>query len=143
MISAISGLPELIIDRQNDVQVDIDMNNRRKVDNSKLEKGALKENETKQKVETKDKLFNQESIDELNKELKNITESNRLNVQFKFEKEANQLIMKLIDEETKEVVRQVPAELMLKIARIVSSQLNSGAFADAKVWRIDDFTEYN
>lgn len=133
MISAISGLPELIIDRQNDVQVDIDMNNRRKVDNSKLEKGALKENETKQKVETKDKLFNQESIDELNKELKNITETNRLNVQFKFEKEANQLIMKLIDEETKEVVRQVPAELMLKIARIVSSQLNSGAFADAKV----------
>lgn len=133
MISAISGLPELIIDRQNDVQVDIDMNNRRKVDNSKLEKGALKENETKQKVETKDKLYNQESIDELNKELKNITETNRLNVQFKFEKEANQLIMKLIDEETKEVVRQVPAELMLKIARIVSSQLNSGAFADAKV----------
>jgi flagellar protein FlaG len=131
MISAISGLPDLVIDKHNDVQIDIELSKRPKVDKMKIEQETPKE---KAKVESsKDKLFNQDSIDNLNKEIKSIMDGNNLFVEFRFEKEANQLIMKLIDEETKEVVRQVPAEVMLKIARIISSQIGTGALADAKV----------
>ncbi|MBX3043556.1 MAG: flagellar protein FlaG [Candidatus Kapabacteria bacterium] len=132
MISAISGLPDLMIDKQNDVQIEIEMNNRARLENSKINGQPKSDSET-QKVEVKEKKYNQESIDDLNRELRGILEGNQLNVEFKFEKEANQLIMKLIDQETQEVVRQMPPEIMLKIAKIVSNQIGSGALADAKV----------
>lgn len=131
MISALTGLPELVLDKQNDAKLDIDFG--KKQNNGSTELSALK-SDSKPKIEQKDKKFNQESIDELNKELNSFLEGNKLNAEFKFEKESNQLVMKLIDNETKEVVRQVPPEFMLKIARLISSQLEGGALADAKVW---------
>ncbi|GAB1370513.1 hypothetical protein MASR1M45_05740 [Candidatus Kapaibacterium sp.] len=130
MISALTGLPELVLDKQNDAKLDIDFG--KKQNNGSTELSALK-SDSKPKIEQKDKKFNQESIDELNKELNSFLEGNKLNAEFKFEKESNQLVMKLIDNETKEVVRQVPPEFMLKIARLISSQLEGGALADAKV----------
>lgn len=133
MISAISGLPELVIEKQNDVHVDIEHNNRSKTDAEIKLVQELKKETPSVKAEVKEKKYNQDSIDELNKELNGLLEGNQLNVEFKFEKEANQLIMKLINQETKEVVRQVPPDIMLRIAKIVSSQLGSGALADAKV----------
>ncbi|MDX9791825.1 MAG: flagellar protein FlaG [Candidatus Kapabacteria bacterium] len=137
MISAISGLPELLIDKQNDVKIDIELDEKQAVEIGRASftrnKETKNESSLTSKAEIKEKKFNQDSVDELNKELKSILDGNQLNVEFKFEKEANQLIMKLIDVETDEVVRQVPPDIMLKIARIVSSQLGSGALADAKV----------
>lgn len=131
MISAISGLPEIIIDKQKDVQIDIELNKRPKVDNVKIEQETQKE---KAKVEpSKDKLFNQDSINNFNKEINSLLDVSNLFVEFRFEKDTNQFVMKLIDEETKEVVRQVPAEVMLKIAKIISSQIGTGVLADAKV----------
>jgi flagellar protein FlaG len=132
MISAITGLPDLVIDKQNDVQVEIEQNRRFVTERKNLQNESSKES-TNQKPDIKEKKFNQEAIDELNKDLNSILEGNKLNVEFKFEKEANQLVMKIIDDETKEVVRQVPSDIMLKIARIISNQTGSGALADAKV----------
>lgn len=133
MISAISGLPELVIEKQNDVHIDIELNNRLHPDADIKTAQDNKKETASTKSEVKERKFNQESVDDLNKELKGIFEGSELNVEFKFEKDANQLIMKLINQETKEVIRQVPPDVMLKIAKIVSAQLGSGALADAKV----------
>lgn len=132
MISALSGLPELTLEKQNDVQIDVNLNKKVKRDVN-LEMQEFKADLKSAKNDSKEKKFNQESIDELNNELNNILGGNKLNAEFKFEKDANQLVMKLIDNDTKEVVRQVPPEFMLKIARLISSQMDGGALADAKV----------
>ncbi len=132
MISAVTGLPELMIDRQNDVHIDIESNAGRLGNTSNKNSNNQKSVEENQQ-QTKEKKFNQESIDELNKELGNFLRGNKLNAEFMFEKDANQLVMKLIDSSTKEVVRQVPPEFMLKIAKMISSQIDGGALADAKV----------
>lgn len=132
MISAVTGLPELMIDKQNDVHIDIESNEGRLGITSNKNSNNQKSIEENQQ-QTKEKKFNQESIDELNKELGNFLRGNKLNAEFMFEKDANQLVMKLIDSSTKEVVRQVPPEFMLKIAKMISSQIDGGALADAKV----------
>lgn len=133
MISAISGLPDLLIDKQNDVRIDIDSRNRPQMDDVKLKQVAERNAEQTNKTEPKQKKFSQEAVDALNKELSSMMENTNLSVEFKFQKEDNQFVMKLIDDETKEVVRQVPPEIKLKISRIVAEQLGAGAIADAKV----------
>lgn len=133
MISAITGLPDLVLDKKNDVQIDIEFDKNRPKNIMKEINQEVKNELNINKVESREKKFNQTTIDELNKELNSFLEGNKLNAEFKFDKEFNQLVMKLIDNETKEVVRQVPAEFMLKIARLIASQIDGGALADAKV----------
>jgi len=93
MISAVTGLPELMIDRQNDVHIDIESNAGRLGNTSNKNTNNQKSVEENQQ-QTKEKKFNQESIDELNKELGNFLRGNKLNAEFMFEKDANQLVMK-------------------------------------------------
>jgi flagellar protein FlaG len=134
MISAVSGLPDLILEKQNDVQIDIEFNRKQQIETAKQNLAAKSEVESSNnKYEQKEKKYNQESIDELNNELGNFFEGNELNVEFRIEKDTRQLVMKLVDNETKEVVKQLPPEFMLKIARMISSQIDGGALADAKV----------
>jgi uncharacterized FlaG/YvyC family protein len=43
------------------------------------------------------------------------------------------MILKIIDQSTKEVVKQLPPEISLKIARIVSNSMESGQLANATI----------
>lgn len=70
---------------------------------------------------------------ELGDKLKDIMKDTNNYLEFKFDKESNRMILRLIDNETKEVVQQFPAELALKIARIVSQMEGTGQIANAKV----------
>jgi flagellar protein FlaG len=63
--------------------------------------------------------------------------SNISNVYFKFEFDEDlnprELILKIIDEETKEVVSQYPSELSLKIAQFLEQTLGTGQLTDATI----------
>lgn len=70
---------------------------------------------------------------ELGEKLKEIMQDTNNYLEFKFDKDTNRMILRLIDSETKEVVQQFPPELALKIARIISQLEGTGHIANAKV----------
>ncbi len=50
---------------------------------------------------------------------------------FEFEDALGRMIFKLVDTRTREVVRQVPSEAMLAIARALADQVSAGALLQA------------
>ncbi len=50
---------------------------------------------------------------------------------FEFEDAIGRMIFKLVDTRTREVVRQVPSETMLAIARALADQVSAGALLQA------------
>ena len=54
-------------------------------------------------------------------------------VRFDKDKETKIMIMKFINKETKDVLKQFPAEVSIKIAKMIAQLTNAGAVTDAKV----------
>lgn len=54
-------------------------------------------------------------------------------VQFSIDEQTKKVILTIVDNETKEVVRQLPPEESLKIAQYITSKLEHGRVTDAKI----------
>lgn len=67
-------------------------------------------------------------------EVKNFLKDNNLAIEFSIDDNTKKMVMKLIDEDTKEIVKQFPSEISLHIARILSSSLEAGNITNVKVW---------
>ncbi len=72
-------------------------------------------------------------INVLGEKLQKLLSDTNVALEFKIDEETNKMILRLIDNETKEVLQQFPPELALKIARIISSIEGKGQIANAKV----------
>lgn len=72
-------------------------------------------------------------LDKIAKRLQEIIADENLMIEFTRDDETKKLIFKLINSETKEVVRQIPPDVALKIARYVASTLEDKNVADTKV----------
>jgi len=72
-------------------------------------------------------------INVLGEKLQKLLSDTNVALEFKMDEETNKMILRLIDNETKEVIQQFPPELALKIARIISSIEGKGQIANAKV----------
>jgi flagellar protein FlaG len=59
--------------------------------------------------------------------------NNDLSIEFTMDKDINKMIMKLVDENTDETIKQFPPEIAIKIAKIVASTLGNGQLTDAKI----------
>lgn len=59
-------------------------------------------------------------------EVRSFLKENMLAIEFAIDNDTKKMVMKLIDENTKEVVKQFPSEISLHIARILSSTLETG-----------------
>lgn len=66
-------------------------------------------------------------------EVKNFLKDNNLAIEFSIDDNTKKMVMKLIDEDTKEIVKQFPSEISLHIARILSSSLEAGNITNVKV----------
>lgn len=77
--------------------------------------------------------FQKVSYDEFQKKIQSTLEESNITIEFSKDNEHNRMIIKLINASTKEVVRQIPSEVSLKIARIISQSFGSGQIADAKI----------
>lgn len=62
-----------------------------------------------------------------------LLESDKLAVEFSLDRETKKMIIKITDSETKEVINQIPPDVALKIARMVSDEKISGQVTNAKV----------
>lgn len=70
---------------------------------------------------------------ELGDKLKEMLGDTEVIVEFSLDKDTNKMILKLIDNQTNEVIRQIPSDLALRIARLVSSLQGGGQIANAKI----------
>ncbi len=66
-------------------------------------------------------------IDEIFREFKN---NKKLYLQFSEDEKSKKMVIKIINDETQEVVRQIPPEIALKIARIIREQ---GQLTNARI----------
>ncbi|MER3329783.1 MAG: flagellar protein FlaG [Candidatus Kapaibacterium sp.] len=77
----------------------------------------------------------QKTIDtqKIESEISKLLEDDSLISQFTTDKETEKLILKILNKDTKEVVRQYPPEVSLKIARMVSNMIESNSIADVRI----------
>ncbi len=88
-----------------------------------------KSNTLSAKVEEKDFKLN---YDVLKDKLKEIMADESLDIQFAKDEDSNKMIMRLVDLETKETIKQFPPEITLKIARMVAASSEQGILSNAK-----------
>lgn len=137
MINAISGLPAIVVDTFRELQAEIEKNADADYFKAKEKLQTRKENSTN---ELKSKSLNRnESSNELPKyehlaeKLKDILSDNDMTLEFSLDKDTNEMILKIIDSSTKEVVRQLPPELTLRIAKYVANMVGSGSLTNARI----------
>ncbi|HOK14169.1 MAG TPA: flagellar protein FlaG [Candidatus Kapabacteria bacterium] len=99
--------------------------------------GAKLDKETQtEEIKPKEKEFKNKvnsDLKELGEKLKNIVKEADVFLEFSIDKDTNKMILRVIDNKTKEVIQQLPSEIALKIARIVSNIEGEGQIANAKV----------
>ena len=59
--------------------------------------------------------------------------SNDTTVQFRFDETTRRIVMTVVDVNTQEVIRQIPAEESLRIAKFITESFEQGQVTDAKV----------
>jgi uncharacterized FlaG/YvyC family protein len=70
----------------------------------------------------------------MSENLQTITNMTEVFFQFEFDKEnQNEMILKVIDKKTHEVVDQFPSEIAIKIAKMLDQTLGRGQIANATV----------
>lgn len=72
-------------------------------------------------------------LDKIAKRLQEIIADENLMIEFTRDDATKKLVFKLINSETKEIIRQIPPDVALKIARYVASTLEDKNVANAKV----------
>ncbi len=100
-----------------------------KNESKKAQEGA------KQDLISKDtqKKDNKISYDEIGDQLKEFLGLNNVSIEFSLDQTSNRMIMKIIDNQTKEIIKQFPPDLSLQIARIVSTTISGRSLTDVTI----------
>lgn len=137
MINAVSGLPAIVVDTFRELQSEIERNSNSDFLKAQENLQTRKENSTKE--QKSESINRKESSNELPKyeqlasKLKDLLSDNDMTLEFSLDKDTNEMILKIIDSSTKEVVRQLPPELTLKIAKYVANMMGSGSLTNARI----------
>ncbi|GAB5464622.1 MAG: hypothetical protein Kapaf2KO_00580 [Candidatus Kapaibacteriales bacterium] len=104
-----------------------------------LNQQRLSESLTRRLSENSDSLISENDevktdikVKQFANELSKYIDNENLMLDFSRDNNTDKMVMRIINNETKEVIRQFPAEISLKIARILS-ETESGNLANAKV----------
>jgi flagellar protein FlaG len=128
MINAVTGVQAIIINSTENAKADASQSN------------LMQKNEVKNKV-TNEKVLEEQvakpnssvNYSELADNIKSLIGENNVSLEFKVDDSTKKLVLQIIDSNTKEVIKQVPPEIALKIARFVADQLGNGQVTNAKV----------
>ena len=138
MITAIQGLQPIVITAGNKLQAENEgQRNSGTVSaeaSAAQKKSQAEEKKRLESVEKKEKEKNgKPDFSNLEKIMKSSFDLDSVTFKFSIDEETKDLVLKVLDSDTNEVVRQIPSELAMKIARFVVKQLDSGQVTDAKV----------
>lgn len=136
MVDVVQGLPPIMINRisqspANSTRKSADaMRDENKSQNSAAEK-VQKNDSDKSDVSS----IGNSGVDyqEIANKLQGILEKENIAVEFTVDQSTEQTVMKVVDSKTHEVIKQLPPEEMLKIARMVAKLLESGQLTNAKI----------
>lgn len=67
------------------------------------------------------------------KQIRSLMGENHIYIEFSLDKDTKKMIMKVMDNDTHEVIRQYPPEVSLKIARILNDTMDLGHVANFRV----------
>ncbi len=132
MINAITGVPAITLDPTYKAKTATDNEGNQEIAQQSSGVSNLKAKDKKD-LESEETKMNKVSYDELAKTLKNLINDDETSLEFKIDKDTNKMVLKIIDSQSKEVIRQIPPEIALKISRLVAEILGNGQVADAKV----------
>jgi flagellar protein FlaG len=137
MINAVSGLPAIVVDTFEELKAELERDSMMEFVKENDNKIIIS-NEVRQKESDKD--LNNQSIksaspnyEQLAEKLKSILNENDMTLEFRLDQDTNEMILKIIDSDTQEVIRQLPPELTLKIAKFVANMLGTGQVTNARV----------
>ncbi|HRS01843.1 MAG TPA: flagellar protein FlaG [Bacteroidota bacterium] len=132
MINAITGVQAITLDPTYKTKTSTDNEGRQEIAQQSSGISNLKAKDKKDSESNESKI-NKVSYDELARTLKEIINDDNTLLEFKIDKETNKMVLKIIDSQSNEVIRQIPPEIALKISRLVAEILGNGQVTDAKV----------
>lgn len=125
MVNSIANISTLLSQGQDFLEASVERERYASQNSASVETvSAEEESSSRQEVS--------ENIRDFAEELSQYVGDKNLALEFSKDDETQKMIMKLVNGETREVVKQFPPEISLKIARILS-QSQSGNIANAKV----------
>lgn len=135
MINAISGLPAIVVDTFRELQAEIEKNSTETLKDSDKIIIARRDAADEAEKNTSAGLTVPEApkYEQIAEKLQSVLKDNDLTLEFSKDKDTNSMILKIIDTSTKEVIRQLPPELTLKIAKIVANMMSTGSVTNARV----------
>lgn len=132
MINAVNGVNALL-EQLDNYQLQNKHDNRETRDNNAIKESAYIDRKSKTEASESDNSHNSVNYAQFAEDIKGLLDKNNLSLEFSVDDSTKKMIMKVIDSETNEVIRQFPEELSLKIARLLSKTLDSGQITNAKV----------
>ncbi|MGI6369222.1 MAG: flagellar protein FlaG [Ignavibacteria bacterium] len=102
--------------------------NRKNIKDNQLDNSRNKE-ENKNSQEDSPKV----TYKKLAEKMESIAKIEGIYFEFVKDEETEEMLMRVIDKETNEIIRQYPSEITLKIAKIINKTLEVGQITDAKV----------
>lgn len=137
MINPITSFPPVSVQPFEGVNTNINEENRTTLTNEQLQEASKKENIQKinQQNEKRERNeVNLKDFEKLSDKLNELLKSENLAIEFSIDKDTKKMIMKIIDNNTKEILQQIPPEIAIKIARIVARTLaENSQIADTKI----------
>ncbi len=129
MIFTTQGIPPIVVHDFDELKTGIRQNS----SETQSFKGIIKE-EISEKKSNSDgievNIADNEKLEVINGIFDEMRNNNNLYLQFTKDVESQKMVIKIINDETKEVIRQIPPEVALKIARIITEQ---GQLANARI----------
>lgn len=132
MVNPINNVVNIDFTNLSDLKMQLDnfrQNVKTQTDSKNAQEGAkqelLKSKDTKKEARV--------SYDEIGQQLKEFLGLNNITIEFSLDDKSSKMIMKIIDNQTNEVIKQFPPDLSLKIARIVSSSISGKGFTDVTI----------
>lgn len=137
MITGVQGIPPLVVTQSEKAQLNMEAGESNQQGGAEAAPDKVAAPAPKNDVEQRSiadlaQSLRSASADFLTKEFTELLDPNTA-IQFVIDKKYNQMVFQLVDSQTQEVLRQLPAEDSLKIAKFISSQLGNGKITDARV----------
>lgn len=132
MVNSISGTSQISLARFDDMLTKFQASNANRDNSNSNERKNLET--SKVEISRKQEAVKQQvDFSQIEEGIKELLKDDSIAIEFSKDDESKQMIMKIINDQTKEVIRQFPAEISLKIARIISQNLELKNIADLTV----------
>lgn len=134
MVISTQGLPPIVVNKFEQVQTELQKSpeefSAQILAKSSQQQSAADNTKPAEKGQNNNKTSRTLNYKDLAEKIGELIDNQNVAIEFSQDDTTKKMIMKVIDNETKEVIKQFPPEITLKIARIVAE---SGQLTNAKV----------